>query len=79
MNIRRLLYSKYSSIIISIILGLGLAALFKPEIINSPTLDEMLDTTWRDGDHCYKLEVDSQNGDSYKKCDTNKNIINVPQ
>ena len=79
MNIHRLLYSKYSSIIISIILGLGLAALFKPEIINSPNLDELLNNTWRDGNQCYTLEVDSNNGDTYKKCDADKNIINVPE
>ena len=77
MNIKRLIYSRYSNVIISIILGLGLAALFKPYLDKSPSYDDIVNNTWQDGDYCYTLEVDKQNGDSYKKCDESKNIIEL--
>ena len=75
MNIQRILYSKYSYIIISIILGFGLAAIFKPILSTSPTYNKILNSKWRDGDHCYTLKLDETNGSSYKKCDPAKKTI----
>jgi hypothetical protein len=60
-NISKLLKSKYSSIIISIILGLGLAALFrrvcdgsKCIVVEGPAFNEVDDYYYKIDKDCYK-------------------------
>jgi len=53
--------SKFGPIVISVILGLGLAALFKRVchgegcvVVQSPDTDELRTSTYRIGESCYK-------------------------
>ena len=62
MKIKRLLYSEFSSIIISFILGLGLATLFRKECENGKchiyhAPDELSDSTniYKFNNKCFKI------------------------
>jgi len=62
-NIKKLINSKVGKIIVSIILGLGLASLFKIQCkdkecleYTSPDLDEINKNVYKYDDKCYKFE-----------------------
>mgnify|MGYP001255974186 CR=1 FL=1 len=78
MNVRRLLESSLGKIIISILLGLGLASIFY-NVCNSknciqfkgPVLDEINGKIMRFGNSCYKYDL------VRTKCDANKKIVPI--
>lgn len=78
MNFRRLFHSDVGKNIISIILGLGLATLFRKVCndknciqFNGPIIDDIEDKTYKHGDKCYKYTTESD------KCDSTKRIVKV--
>jgi hypothetical protein len=79
MYIRRILYNPYSSIIISIVLGFGLATLFRKScsakgcyVFKGPPMDKIDGKTFKMGDKCYKYNYAQQ---SCKSDNTNKKVI----
>ena len=78
MNLKRLIYSDVGRIVISIILGLGLATLFRKVckdknciVFNGPILSDFEDKVYEHDGRCYKYSVKSA------KCDANKKIIDI--
>jgi hypothetical protein len=78
MNFKRLLDTPTGHIFISILLGLGLATLFKKTcaddkclVFNGPVIEDIKDKTFKHGEKCYKYT--SEPG----KCDSTKRIIDV--
>lgn len=77
MNLKRLIYSDVGRIVISIILGLGLATLFRKVckerdclVFHAPKLDKIKNQVFKFKDKCYKFEEEIEN------CDHNKKIVN---
>ena len=77
MNLKRLIYSDVGRIVISIILGLGLATLFRKVckerdclVFNAPKLDKIKNQVFKFKDKCYQFE------EEIEKCDDNKKIVN---
>jgi hypothetical protein len=76
MNLRRLLESELGKNIISILLGLGLASLFRKVCtdknclqFNGPIISDIEDKTFKHGEKCYQYKAQSD------RCDTTKKII----
>lgn len=74
MNIPRLLNSAMGRIIISILLGLGLATLFRKACVdgsclqfNGPVINEVDGKTYNFGEYCYKYELQPTKCDSKRK------------
>ena len=77
-NINNLLKSGTGRILISVILGIGLASLFRITCkekncitFNGPVISEVDGKIYQFGDKCYKNELNATH------CDTNKQIIDV--
>lgn len=67
MYVRRLLYNPYSSMIISIILGFGLATLFRKTCtlrgcyqFRGPPMEDIEGKTFKMNDKCYKYDYHQQ-------------------
>jgi len=78
MNFKRLLYTDLGRIIISIILGLGLATLFRKVctdksciIFNGPIISDLEGKIYKHGEKCYKYSTRTD------KCDTTKKQIDL--
>ena len=76
MNLRRLIYSDIGRIIISILLGLGLATLFRKVcndrscmIFKAPQLNKIKGQVFKFGKKCYKFNEEIEN------CNNNKKIV----
>ena len=76
-HIKRLIYSKFGEVIISILLGLGLATLFRKVCNNrnclkfeGASLNKITNQIFKFDDKCYKFTSDIQ------KCDNSKKIVN---
>ena len=76
MNFKRLLYSDFGKILISIILGIGLATLFRRVcvgkdcyIFKSPEFSKINDQVFKHNNKCYKFKEQSVT------CDPSKKII----
>lgn len=76
MYIKRLLYSEFGRIIISIILGLGLATLFRKAcndrncmVFKGPELDNIRGKIFKYNKKCYKYKENAGT------CDTTKKIV----
>jgi len=74
MNFVRLLNSKTGQMLISIILGLGLASLFRKVCsdgtclqFNGPVISEVDGKTYRFGEYCYKYDLFPVQCDSTRK------------
>ena len=74
MSIRRLLYSEYSDVIISIILGFGLATMFRKIcnkrnciVFQAPENEEMEEQIFRHNNSCYKYKHKSEECTKAKK------------
>jgi len=74
MNFKRLLYTDLGRIFISIILGLGLATLFRKVCtdksclqFNGPIISDLEDKTYKHGDKCFKYSANTDKCDSTKK------------
>lgn len=77
MNLRRLIYSEVGRYIISILLGLGLATLFRKVcnernciIFKGPALDKVKGQVFKFNDRCYQFQ------EKIEKCDDTKKIVN---
>ena len=78
MNFKRLLNTPTWQILISILLGLGLATLFRKTcadekciVFNGPVIEDIEDKTFKHGEKCYKYKSEPD------KCDSTKRIIDV--
>ena len=76
MNLKRLITSTFGKIILSILLGLGLASLFRKVcndknciVFNGPIISDIDGKTYKHGDKCYKYTTKSTT------CDKNKKIV----
>ena len=76
MNIKRFVNSEFGRIAMSILLGLGLATLFRKVcngrnclIIKGSAIDKIQNKTFKYNNKCYKFESEAQT------CDANKKII----
>jgi hypothetical protein len=74
MNIKRLLYSEYSDVVISIILGFGLATMFRKIcnernciVFHAPSNEEMENQVFRHNNECYKFDHKSAQCSNDKK------------
>jgi hypothetical protein len=74
MDFRRLLITDIGRIIISIILGLGLATLFRKVctdknciIFNGPIISDFENKIFKHGEKCYKFDLQSDSCDKTKK------------
>jgi hypothetical protein len=77
-NIKRLLYTPVGKILISVILGLGMASLFRTVCNNQncmefrgPIIDDVKDRIFQYGDDCYKYKQRATT------CDESKKIIEL--
>ena len=78
LNFQRLLHTPLGKIIISILLGLGLSALFYQTCqgknciaFHGPVISDFDDKIYKHGDECFKYNVVSA------PCDKRKNIIDI--
>jgi hypothetical protein len=78
MNIRNLLNTDIGVAIVSIVLGLGLASLFRKVcsdknciVFNGPIISEVTEKTYKNDDKCYKYEVFPSH------CDKTKRIVDL--
>ena len=78
MYLDKFVHSNTGKIIMSMILGLGLATFFRAickgkhcRVITSPPLEELEDQTYRFDDKCYKLEKNAV------KCVKSQNIVKI--
>lgn len=78
MNFKRLLNTDYGKNIISILLGLGLATLFRKVctdknciVFNGPVIGDIEGKTYKHGDKCYRYSVNAD------KCDSTKRVVGV--
>jgi hypothetical protein len=78
MNFQRLLNTDYGRNIISILLGLGLASLFRKVctdknciVFNGPIIGDVEGKTYKYGDKCYIYSINAD------KCDSTKRIVGV--
>ena len=76
MNLTKFVNTETGKHIMSILLGFGLASLFRTVckgkrcvIYHAPPLEEIKDHTFKYGDKCYKFEMNNT------KCDTKKQIV----
>ncbi len=67
MFVRRLIYSKFGKVVVSILLGLGLATLFRKVcnerncmVFKAPQLKEIKDKVFKFDNKCYKYEESAQ-------------------
>lgn len=79
MNIKYLLNDPIGKMFISIILGLGLATMFRTVCkekncirFNGPIISEIDGKTYKHGDKCYKYKVESSGS-----CDNNKRVLDI--
>lgn len=77
MNLRRLIYSEVGRYIISILLGLGLATLFRKVcnernciVFKGPALNKVKGQVFKFNDRCYQFQ------EKIEKCDDTKKIVN---
>jgi hypothetical protein len=78
MNFKRLLNTNLGQILLSIILGIGLATLFRRAcsdknclVFNGPIITEIEGKIYKHGEKCYKYSAASD------KCDQTKRVIDM--
>ena len=78
MYLDKFVHSYTGKIIMSIILGIGLATFFRSvckgkncRIISAPPIEEIEDQTYKFDEKCYKLEKNAIN------CEKNKNTVKI--
>ena len=76
MNFKRLLHSKFGKVIISILLGLGLATLFRKVctgrdcmLFKAPEIEKIKNKTFKYNDKCYKYVENAET------CNKNKKVV----
>ena len=80
MNLKRLLTTPLGIVFISILLGLGLATLFRKACkgkecldFNGPVISEIDGKTYKFGEECYKYSLQSTH------CDKTKTVIDIKE
>lgn len=80
MNLQRLLHTKTGQSLISILLGIGLASLFRKVCsdkkcidFGGPVISEIENKIFKHNNKCYKYETKSE------KCNTNKKILDMSE
>ena len=78
MNIKRLIHGKFSKYVISAIIGIGLATLFRKAcnsrnclVFKAPHIDKIRNQIFKYNDKCYTFKEQSGT------CDTNKKIVEI--
>lgn len=78
MNIKRLIHTPMGQIMLSMILGLGLASMFRHVChgkncikFNGPVISEIDGKIYKFGDTCYQYKT------KHVKCDAKKRVINI--
>jgi len=78
MYLDKFVHSYTGKIVMSLLLGIGLATFFRSvckgkqcRIISAPPMEEINDQTYRFDDKCYKIEK------SAVKCDSKKTIVRI--
>ena len=78
MNFKRLLHTEFGKICVSIILGLGLATLFRKVckdkdciVFNGPVISEIDQKVFKHGNGCYQYDIEST------PCDKTKQIVDI--
>jgi hypothetical protein len=78
MNFKRLLNTEFGRIIISVLLGLGIATMFRKVckdkncmVFSGPIISELDDKIYKYGDKCYTYNIVPD------KCNTSKQIIDI--
>ena len=78
MYLDKFVHSSTGRLVMSILLGLGLATLFRSvckgkrcKMIASPPMEEIEDQTYKFNGKCYKMEKQAV------KCDNNKKIVKI--
>jgi hypothetical protein len=78
MNFKRLLNTYHGQVILSIVLALGLASLFRKVCtdkncihFNGPIISELTGKVYKHGEKCYKYSAKSD------KCDKTKRIVEI--
>ena len=74
MNIKRLLYGKYSEYILAVLLGFGLATIFRKAcntrsciVFKGPKIDKMNNKTFKYDNKCYKFTPKAETCKNAKK------------
>ena len=74
MNFKRLLYTDLGIFFVSVLLGFGLATLFRKACegkkcinFNGPVISEIDGKTYKYGEYCYKYKLHAESCDSMKK------------
>lgn len=80
MNFKRLLNTTLGRYFISMLMGLGLATLFRKVctdknciVFNGPVIGDIEDKIFKNGDKCYKYSVNPD------KCDTTKKAVDITE
>jgi len=78
MNFKRLLNTELGIFFISVLLGIGLATLFRKVCegkncihFNGPVISEIDGKTYKYGEHCYKYKLEAT------PCDPNKQTVEI--
>jgi hypothetical protein len=78
MNIKRLMNTFHGQLVLSIVLGLGLASLFRKVcddrnciVFNGPIISDIEGKTFKHGEKCYKYHMHSD------KCDSTKRVVDI--
>ena len=78
MNIKRLIHTPMGQIMLSMILGLGLASMFRHVChgkncitFNGPVISEIDGKIYKFGETCYQYKT------KHVKCDAKKRVINI--
>jgi hypothetical protein len=78
MNLKRLLYTEMGQVLISILLGLGLATMFRQAcsgknclVFNGPVISEIDGKIYKYGEYCHKYELNATS------CNAVKKVINI--
>jgi len=86
MNVKRLLHTPLGQFFVSILLGLGLAALFRRTCMSKnciefkgPILSEVEGKIYQHGEKCYKYTFDPAKCDSMKKTVEIESSMGLPQ
>jgi hypothetical protein len=80
MNVKRLINSTFGKIILSILLALGLASLFRKVcndkncvVFNGPVITEVDGKILKHGEKCYKYSMEAD------KCDSTKRVVDIAE
>jgi hypothetical protein len=78
MNFKRLLNTELGIFFVSVLLGIGLATLFRKVCegknciqFNGPVISEIDGKTYKYGEHCYKYKLEAT------RCDSNKQLVEL--